>query len=139
VLFISAFCGIGNAFAQQVPGAKKDSVKVQIPAKINESKNYRLREGAFFNDPINLVRTFEYDAITNRYIMYERVGNLLYRPPQYLTFDEFLRYKEKENRRNYFKTLSDNYAYASQQPGFIPPIKLRSQTFDRGNHVGPDQ
>jgi len=131
VSFISAFCGIGDAFAQQTPGTSKDSVKVQIPAKINESKNYRLREGAFINDPINLVRTFEYDPITNRYVMYERVGNLLYRPPQYLTFDEYLRYKERENRRNYFKTLSDNYAYASQQPGFIPPIRLRSQTFDQ--------
>ncbi|ASU36035.1 T9SS outer membrane translocon Sov/SprA [Mucilaginibacter xinganensis] len=131
ISFISAFCGAGNAFAQTSPGTKKDSVKVQIPGKITESKNYRLREGALINDPINLVRTFEYDAVTNRYIMYERVGNLLYRPPQYLTFNEYLRYKEKENRRDYFKKLSDNYAYESQQPGFIPPIKLRSQTFNQ--------
>jgi len=130
ILLTAVFCGGERVFAQQQP-SKNDSVKVKIPSKITESKNYRYREGSFLFDPINLVRTIEYDPITNRYILYERVGNLLYRPPQYLTFEEYLKLKEKENLRNNFKKLSDDYAYQSQQPGFIPPIKIRSQTFDQ--------
>ncbi|HEY8928635.1 MAG TPA: cell surface protein SprA, partial [Mucilaginibacter sp.] len=130
VLLTTAFCGSGRVFAQQQP-SRSDSVKVKIPSKITESKNYRQREGSFLYDPINLVRTIEYDPITNRYILYERVGNLLYRPPQYLTFEEYLKLKEKENLRTNFKQLADNYAYQSQQPGFIPQIKVRSQTFDQ--------
>ncbi|WP_432329103.1 hypothetical protein ACRQ5D_12540 [Mucilaginibacter sp. P25] len=39
-----------------------------------------MREGIFNTDPAGLVRTIEYDPATNRYILYERVGNLLYRP-----------------------------------------------------------
>jgi cell surface protein SprA len=132
VLFLSAFCGLGSAFAQQQPsGAKKDSATVKIPVNINDSKNFRLREGIFDLDPPNLVRTIEYDPITNRYILYERVGNLLYRPPQYLTFEEYLKIRERENQRNYFKQLSDNYGYQSQQPGFMLQTQVRSQTFNQ--------
>jgi cell surface protein SprA len=131
VLFISAFCGLGSVYAQQQPQVKKDSATVKVPVNIPESKNYRLREGIFDTDPPNLMRTVEYDPVTNMYILYERVGNLLYRPPQYLTFDEYIKLRERENQRNYFRQLSDNYAYQSQQPGFIPPIKIRSQTFDQ--------
>ncbi|MEP6613185.1 MAG: cell surface protein SprA, partial [Mucilaginibacter sp.] len=131
---MSAFCGVGRVAAQQTP-SKSDSTKVTIPAKITDSKNYRARQGILLNDPVNflptLVRTIEYDPITNRYIMYERVGNLLYRPPVYLTFDEYLRIKQKEGIRTNFKQASDSYAYQSQQPGFIPQIKVRSQTFDQ--------
>ncbi|WP_428328664.1 cell surface protein SprA [Mucilaginibacter sp.] len=132
VLLISAFCGIVPALAQQqAPGTKKDSLTVKIPVKNPDSRNYRLRAGIFDADPPNMVRTIEYDAITNRYILYERVGNLLYRPPQYLTFDEYLRFMERANQRSYFQQLSDTYAYQSQQPGFIPVFKVRSQTFDQ--------
>jgi cell surface protein SprA len=132
ILFFSAFCGIRGVFAQQQSTiSKADSSTVKVPVNNNQSKNFRLREGIFDTDPPNLVRSVEYDPITNRYVYYERVGNLLYRPPQYLTFDEYLQLKEQENKRNYFKQLSDNYAYQSQQPGFISPIKLQSQTFDQ--------
>jgi cell surface protein SprA len=131
VFFISAFCGLGSVFAQQRTSAKKDSLPIQVPVNNTESKNFRLREGIFDADPPDLVRTIEYDPITNRYILYERVGNLLYRPPQYLTFEQYLHLKERENTRTYFQQLSDNYAYQSQQPGFIPQIKIRSHTFDQ--------
>jgi len=98
---------------------------------VPESNNERILKGYFDIDPPNLVRTIEYDAVTNRYILYERVGNLLYRPPQYLTFAEYLSLLERENERKYFKQLSDTYAYQSQQPGFIPTIKIHSQSFER--------
>ena len=55
----------------------------------------------------------------------------MYRPPQYLTFMEYLRMQQNINQRTYFKQLSDNYAYQSQQPGFIPQIQVRSRTFEQ--------
>ncbi len=131
ILLISAFCGLGTAFGQQQPGVKKDTAIVTIPYNVKQSNNFRLREGIFDIDPPNLVRTIEYDPTTNMYILYERVGNLLYRPPQYLSFSDYLALLQRENERNYFRQLSDNYAYQSQQPGFIPQIKIRSQTFNQ--------
>lgn len=131
IFLISALCRIQNTFAQQTPGVNKDSATVKIPINIHQSSNFRLRKGIFDIDPPNFLQTIEYDAVTNRFVLYERVGNLLYRPPQYLTFAEYLRLKEKENRRGNFQQLSDTYAYQSQQEGFIPQIKIRSQTFNQ--------
>jgi cell surface protein SprA len=131
ILIAFVFCGIEKSFAQQLPTIKKDSVTVQEPYNFQESNAVRMRQGYFDPDPPNLVRTIEYDASTNQYILYERVGNMLYRPPQYLTFMEYMALKEKENERTYFQKLADTYAYQSQQPGFIPPIQIRSRTFEQ--------
>ena len=136
ILIIFAFCGVGRAFAQQLPDPTvvtppKDSVKVQEPYNIQQSNNMRLRQGIFDADPPNLVRTIVYDAATNQYILYESVGDMLYRAPQYLTYMQYLAIKQQETERDYFKILADKYAYQSQQPGFIPQIKVRSQTFEQ--------
>lgn len=101
------------------------------PVNLAEPQSKRQRSGIFFTDPPGLVRTIEYDAANNRYILYERVGNLLYRAPQYLTFGEYLLLQQRGVKREYFKQLADNYAYESQQPGFIPQMKVRSKTFEQ--------
>ncbi|HEY4197479.1 MAG TPA: cell surface protein SprA, partial [Mucilaginibacter sp.] len=110
---------------------KKDSLIIKTPYNGTQSRNNQLLQGVLEPDPPNLVRTFEYNAATNEYIMYERVGDYLYRPPRYLTVDEYLQLVERENERIYYKQLADNYAYQSQQPGFIPSINVRSHTFEQ--------
>ncbi|MEO8886804.1 MAG: cell surface protein SprA [Mucilaginibacter sp.] len=133
IVIISALCGAGNVvFAQRpISVLKKDTTAIISPLKRTISNTALSRNGVFEPDPPNLVRTVEYDLLTNKYVLYERVGNLLYRPPQYLTFSEYLALKQKEEKRDYFKQLSDNYAYQSQQPGFIPQIQVRNKTFER--------
>ncbi len=90
-----------------------------------------MRQGIFDPLPFGVTRTVEYDIMSNRYILYERVGNLLYRPPVYLSFNEYMRLKQTEDKRDYFKKLADNYSYQQTQPGFIPQIQVRNQTFER--------
>lgn len=132
VLVILAFGMFNGAYAQQqIPKIRTDTTQKSAPLDLAQPKNVRVREGIFSSDPPGLVRTVEYDAASNRYILYERVGNLLYRPPQYLTFAEYLKLTDKSKQRNYYKQLADNYAYDSQQPGFIPVIKVRSRTFEQ--------
>jgi cell surface protein SprA len=116
---------------QQPITARQDTIIPLGPINLGEGVFKRQRDGIFYTDPPNLVRTVEYDAATNRYILYERVGNLLYRAPQSLTFAEYLLLQQRGVKREYFKQLADNYAYESQQPGFIPQIKIRSKTFEQ--------
>ncbi|AMR34418.1 cell surface protein SprA [Mucilaginibacter sp. PAMC 26640] len=135
---------------QQLPGQQPQQVNNQPPTvapadttrprntaplsnapKLTQTRNQLARQGIFDFDPPGLVRTIEYDAATNKYVLYERVGNLLYRPPLYLTFDEYLKLQQKGVQREYYRQLADNYAYDSQQPGFIPQIKVRSKTFEQ--------
>lgn len=127
MLVICAFGGVETAFAQ----TKKDSLTISVPNIPNDTRNILSRKGYFDPDPPGLVRTIEYNAATNQYVLIQKVGNLMYRPPQYLTFTEYLELQQNLNRRAYFKQLSDNYAYQSQQPGFIPQIQVRSRTFEQ--------
>ncbi|HEY9535787.1 MAG TPA: cell surface protein SprA, partial [Mucilaginibacter sp.] len=126
---ITAFWGSESVFAQQRP--KKDSVTVKAPFKRTQSNNALNRQGIFDPVPYGVTRTVEYDVLTNQYILYERIGNLLYRPPVYLTFNQYLYLKQREEKRDYFKKLADNYSYEQTQPGFIPQINVHSQTFEK--------
>ncbi len=130
--FFTALLSSTLLFAQQTGTVlKKDSSSAKYPIKVDKSKNNKARSGIFRADPPNLTRTIEYDVTTNRYILIEKVGDLLYRPVQYLTFSQYLELKQRETQKSYWKQLADNYAYASQQPGFIPQIKIRSHTFEQ--------
>jgi len=134
VCYIIAFgCNI-RVFAQQASAGtsnKGDTVKMLLPVTGTSSRNNQLRQGNLLPDPLNLVKTVEYDEATNRYILSERVGNLLYRPQRYLTYQEYLQLKQSSDIKENWKQLSDKYANDSQQPGFIPQIKVRSQTFQK--------
>jgi cell surface protein SprA len=128
--------GNNPASATQDTSPKAISPRDTLPPlkaapKLSKTKNQLLREGVFSMDPPGLIRTIEYDPLTNMYILYERMGNLLYRAPQYLTFMQYLDLQQKGVKREYFKQLADNYAYDSQQEGFIPQFKVRSKTFEQ--------
>ena len=57
-------------------------------------------------DPAAIEKTIEYDPETGQYIIYEKIGQENYRPPTYMTFDEYMEYTEKEQQANYFSKLS---------------------------------
>ena len=57
-------------------------------------------------DPAAVEKTVEYDPATNRYIVREKVGGFDFRPPTYLTFEEYFEYKAKEDRKRYFNQLA---------------------------------
>ncbi|MBE9663466.1 cell surface protein SprA [Mucilaginibacter myungsuensis] len=124
---VSVLGGVGHAIAQ----VKQDSSIIKVPNIPAATRNNLSRKGYFDEDPPGLTRTIEYNPITNQYVLIQKVGNMMYRPPQYLTFAEYLQLQQQLNQRAYFRQLSDNYAYQSQQPGFIPQIQVRSRTFER--------
>ncbi|MGB3800741.1 MAG: cell surface protein SprA, partial [Lewinella sp.] len=57
-------------------------------------------------DPAAVEKTVEYDPATGQYIVRERIGEINFRPPTYLTFDEYLEYRQREDQRRYFNNLA---------------------------------
>ncbi|TXF89544.1 cell surface protein SprA [Neolewinella aurantiaca] len=56
-------------------------------------------------DPANVTRTVEYDPATGNYIVREKIGNLDFRPPTTLTFEEYFKYREEKDKQDYFRSL----------------------------------
>ncbi|MFT5998331.1 MAG: cell surface protein SprA [Neolewinella sp.] len=56
-------------------------------------------------DPVGLRKTVEYDPATGTYVVREKLGEIDFRPPTYLTFEEYFKYREQKDQDRYFKQL----------------------------------
>jgi cell surface protein SprA len=57
-------------------------------------------------DPNSIEQNVEYDPQTGRYIITETIGGFDFRPPTYLTFEEYMEWRRKKEENDYFKQLS---------------------------------
>ena len=56
--------------------------------------------------PSNVQQNVEYDPATGKYVILEKIGEEYYRSPTYMTFEEYLNWKSKQQERAYFDKLS---------------------------------
>jgi len=57
-------------------------------------------------DPSVVEQTVDYDPETGQYIIRERIGDDYFRPPTYMTFEEYLAWQRKKDERDYFNQLA---------------------------------
>ncbi|MDX1666021.1 MAG: cell surface protein SprA, partial [Saprospiraceae bacterium] len=57
-------------------------------------------------DPAAVEQTVEYDPETGQYILTETIGDFNFRPPTYMTFEEYLEWRKKQDEREYFNRLA---------------------------------
>ncbi|MEL6356639.1 MAG: hypothetical protein AAFQ37_06850, partial [Bacteroidota bacterium] len=58
------------------------------------------------NDPSTIDQSVEYDPNSGLYIVRERMGSFDFRPPTYLTFDEYMEYRRQQDQKEYFDQLA---------------------------------
>lgn len=133
--------GWGNPgiFSQNTPlksySSFQDSPVDTIPIKE--------RTGDFINDPGQnpfdlkdpaiISQSVEYDPVTGHYIITERIGDDYFRPPTYMTFEEFMEYQSRKQEQNYFNELS-GISGARSSTGRLDPIAkvdIKNQLIDR--------
>ena len=57
-------------------------------------------------EPNSVEQNVEYDPETGQYIITETIGNEIYRPSTYMSFDEYLDARQKQEERAYFDRLA---------------------------------
>lgn len=72
------------------------------------------------SDPSAIEKTVEYDPITGQYIIAEKIGDFYFRPPTYLSFEEYLAYRKQKDERDYFNNLSSQ---ASSKGNSLDPLE----------------
>ncbi len=60
----------------------------------------------YLRDPQFIEKQVEYDPVTNKYYVTEKIGDYYYRTPTVMTFEEYTRYKAKQQERAYFERLA---------------------------------
>jgi len=81
-------------------------------------------------DPPAIQENVEYDSKTGMYVLTERVGGKDVRPPTYMTYEDYLKYTEKQERDAYFKERASAVNLVEDK-SLIPPIQVKKQFFDR--------
>ncbi|MXV51753.1 cell surface protein SprA [Pedobacter sp. HMF7647] len=120
-----------SALAQNTPLSAEDSLKLRYPFKDTQQLDLNPKPGFFLPNPSNIQRTVEFDPITKQYIIREKIGDHLYRPPQYLTIGEYQKYESELMKRDYWRQLSDLPVAEAREPGFIPPIIINNKAFEK--------
>ena len=95
------------------------------------------RFGDFVTDPNSnpfdlspsiITQEVEFDPETGNYILIEKIGEEYYRAPTYLTFEEYLDYRAKQQEREYFQRLAGiNTGIKSNSGKFDPMGKIDIQ------------
>lgn len=130
-------------FQQDTSRIKQDTVK-NIPYKSSRKPTFQLRDRygdpfsnsttaspLFLKDPTKVNLDVELDSGLN-YTIYEKMGELNYRPITTMSFEEFKEYQDREIKKNYWqgksRSLDGESAVASR--GLIPKIFI-SPVLDR--------
>lgn len=88
-------------------------------------------------DPEGVETEIEYDPETGNYEYRQKYGNINYRPPSYLKFDEFQDYQAKKSMDDYWKEIQQNAAEEEEGGttagggSFRPSINVENEGFDR--------
>lgn len=129
VCFLLALSG-GTVIAQDT-NAKPDSTKLVYPFRDYQSLPFHRPPAIYLPNPSNIRRSVEFDPASKQYIIRERIGERLYRQPQYLSIEEYQRLENQIIKRNYWRELSDLPLAEARAPGFIPQVKVNSKSFEK--------
>ncbi|GAA4463510.1 hypothetical protein GCM10023093_12130 [Nemorincola caseinilytica] len=150
ILFIALVVVIANAAARGfrtpyfpfVPAedttiAKSDSVsdtarRLRFPIHDktgNPVTDQALPRSIDLQDPRNVSRSFEYDPDSNRYHYNSRIGSDYLNNPTYLTMDEYMKYRAKQDEDAYFQRRLDGLMLFNKTPQL--PQMYKEGLFDR--------
>jgi cell surface protein SprA len=83
--------------------------------------------------PGNIKTTVTYDPDSNLYLVDQKMGRLDYRPPTYMTQEEYVEYDMKKSIHDYWRQRehAESETQGHGNKNLIPPIKINSEKFDR--------
>ncbi|MEL6973444.1 MAG: cell surface protein SprA, partial [Bacteroidota bacterium] len=91
------------------------------------------------SDPEAVEQNIEYDPITGQYIVSERIGEMLFRPPTYISFEEYMELTRQRDQKRYFDQLAGferGNSLALDDP--LAGVDVQSSLIDRlfgGNEI----
>ncbi|WP_231388244.1 cell surface protein SprA [Sphingobacterium hungaricum] len=81
--------------------------------------------------PKNIEREIVYDPISRQYIIREKIGTKLFRPPLYLTLDEYKTYEFNRLKKNYWEELAQKELDNHRKSRLFPVIEIESPAFEQ--------
>jgi len=129
---ILSACLCHNLFAQN-----PDSLRFPLQDTRGDKFSWNYNNPFDINDTAIIKQDIEYDPLTNQYYITEKVGDIIYRKPTYLTFDEMYRLQSEKQEMDYFNQRSQTLLDLNRKVS-RPPPHVYDKLFDRMFGVGPE-
>jgi cell surface protein SprA len=108
ICLVSAILIFANTgFAQTKDSSRRDSLRYPIQDRRGDRFSWRNRNPFNISDTSIIKEQVEYDPVSNRYYIMEKIGNRYYRTPTYLTAEEYLLLQGRMAESDYFRTRSE--------------------------------
>ena len=104
LLFFAILCSSLNGIAQT--DSSKPALRYPIEDRNTDLLITKPKATIDLKDPKIVDKKVEYDPQTNKYVVYEKIGDTYYKTPTYMTYDEFLQYSSQESEQTYFQQRS---------------------------------
>ncbi len=136
----------GNSFAFYFPGtqdnappfpglppdslSKGDTIKLRYPFN-DESilPGSTTSSNLYLKNPSNIQSTVEYDPVTHQYVRIYKIGGMIYRLPETMTFEEFQNEDNQKMLQKYWKERAEA-ASMDNKTGVIPKLHIGGKVFE---------
>ncbi len=114
------------------PLIEPDSPSLKYPIKDREGDfvTDKSKDPFYLKDPPVIKQDVEYDPKSGMYVVTEKVGGQNIKPPMYMTYDDYLKYTEKQEREAYIKDRQQAINLVEDK-SIVPPIQVKKQFFDK--------
>lgn len=150
-LIVISFWGIllqsDAAILSHIPFLVSDTIPQSDTITVSDTQNIELpipfptEEGSPFSGdnqtsplymgmPSNYQNSVVYDPLTNNYIFKEQIGNINYRNPQIMSFDEYRNYDLDNSIKRYWHMKAANASYDNNR-SLIPQLHIGGEAFDK--------
>lgn len=109
-----------------------DTNTIQLPYPLPEVLDPvqgQNQSGLYLNDPSNVTNNVEYDPQSGDYHIDQRMGDVNFRNPTYMSFDEYQEYEAKQAIRNYWRERTESESLGKRKP-LIPSLNIKSKLFE---------
>ncbi len=108
--FASQRTGLLHIKTNLIPGIKDsiddDSLKFPFDDYSNNPISNSLNSPLFLKNPSAIQSTVKYDPKTGKFVFYDKIGDINYRNPYYMSFDEFVKYSNNKSDHKYWMERS---------------------------------
>lgn len=109
-----------NTYSLDYILVQNDTIKPRYDDFINDS----IKNPFDLKDPSIVEKIVEYNPASGLYIITEKIGEDYFRAPTYMTFNEYLKWKDREQRKEYFKQLSGSGSGNRSKRGIVDPASF---------------
>jgi cell surface protein SprA len=118
----------------EVPGLAPQDTFPPLEERYDDFMSGQGNNPIDLKDPAVIQKEVEYDPVSGQYMVYEKIGDDYFRAPTYMGFDEYVKWREKQQQKEYFDRMLGVAGVGKGPSGLADPVakfEVKNSLIDR--------